>query len=140
MPLKVQKVDTWAAPLKDKPGGLAEKLDVLAKAGADLEFVVARRAPDKPGKGVLFVTPIKGAGAIRAARAAGFKKSNHLHTVRLEGADKLGAGSRITRALADKGVNLRGLSGAAFNKKIVAYLALDSAADAAKAIRVLRGL
>src|SRR5690242_10627374 len=114
MPLKVQKVDTWAAPLKDESGGLADKLDVLAKAGANLEFVIGRRAPDKPGQGVVFVTPIKGAAVIRAARAAGFKKTDSLHTVRLEGADKPGAGSVITRALADKGLNLRGLSAAAF--------------------------
>ena len=44
----------------------------------------------------------------------------------------------MTQALADAGINLRGLSAAALGKKFVCYLALDKAADAAKAIRVLK--
>lgn len=32
-------VDVWAARIEDKPGGLADKLAVLAAAGAKLEFV-----------------------------------------------------------------------------------------------------
>jgi hypothetical protein len=140
MALKIQRVDTWSASLEDQPGGLAAKLEALAKAGVNLEFVIGRRAPDHPGRGVVFVTPVIGAAARRAARAAGFVKTESLHTVRLEGPDKKGAGYAITQALADKGVNLRGLSAAAINKKFVAHLALDSAAEAAKAVRALRTL
>lgn len=140
MALKIQKVDTWSASLDDQPGGMAAKLEALAKAGVNLEFVIGRRAPDKPGQGVVFVTPIKGAAAVRAAKATGFKKAESLHTVRLEGPDKQGAGASITQALAGKGLNLRGLSAAAINKKFVAHIALDSAEDAAKAVRALREL
>jgi hypothetical protein len=140
MALKVQRVDTWAAPLKDKPGNLAAKLDALADAGANLEFVIARRAPDKPGTGVVFVTPIRGVARCRAARQAGFKPARSLYTLRIDGTDKKGQGARITRALAEHGLNLRGLSAAAINKKFVAHIALDKAADAAKAMRILRGL
>ncbi len=140
MALKIQKVDTWAAALEDKPGGLATKLDALAKAGVNLEFLIARRAPDKPGKGVVFVTPISGAAEIRAAKAAGFAKTNSLHTLRVEGADKKGACAKITQKLADGRLNLRGLSAAAINKRFVAHLALDTAANAAKAARVLRAM
>lgn len=138
MALKVKRVDTWAAPLQDKPGSLAAKLNTLASAGANLEFVIARRAPDKPGSGVVFVTPIRGAAGCRAARQAGFQKTVHLHTVRIEGPDKKGEGARIAQALAEKRLNLPGLSAAAFNKKFVAHIALDSDADAAKAVRMLR--
>ena len=140
MSLIVQKVDTWAAPLVDKPGELAAKLKALAGAGANLEFVIARRAPDHPGQGVVFVTPVKGPAALRAAKAAGFTKTDSLHTVRLEGADRQGEGAKVTDALAAKGINLRGLSAAAVGKKFIAHLALDTAADAAHAIRLLRAL
>jgi len=140
MALKVQRVDTWAASIEDKPGGLADKLGALAGAGVNLEFVIARRAPDKPGTGVVFVTPIKGAAGVRAAQAAGFIKTDTLHTVRIEGADKQGLGSRIARSLAEKGVNMRGLSAAAISRKFVAHIALDSAADATAAASVLRKL
>jgi hypothetical protein len=138
MALKVERVDTWAASIDDRPGGLAQKLESLAEAGANLEFVIARRAPDQPGTGVVFVTPIKGVAQARAARAAGFARSKSLHTVRVEGVDKAGQGARITSLLADKGLNLRGLSAAALGKKFVCHVALDSAGDATKAARILR--
>jgi hypothetical protein len=140
MALKVQRIDTWAASLKDKPGSLAAKLDALADAGVNLEFVIARRAPEKSGTGVVFVTPIRGVARCQAARQAGFKLTGSLHTLRIEGPDKKGAGARIARALAAQGLNLRGLSAAAINKKFVAHIALDKSADAAKAMRVLRSL
>jgi len=48
MDLLVERVDVWAATIQDRPGGLAEVLDALRQAGADLQSVIARRAPDKP--------------------------------------------------------------------------------------------
>ena len=140
MTLKAERVDTWAASIEDKPGSLAAKLNALASAGANLEFVIARRAPDKAGTGVVFVTPITGAKASRAAREAGFAKTLSLHTVRVEGSDKPGQGASITRVLAEKGLNLRGLSAAAIGKKFVAHIALDTTSDAAMAVRALRGM
>jgi hypothetical protein len=46
----------------------------------------------------------------------------------------------MTQALADLGLNLRGLSAAAIGKSFVSHVALDSAAAAAKALRVLKAL
>jgi hypothetical protein len=140
MALKAERVDTWAASIEDKPGGLAGKLNILAQAGVNLEFVIARRAPEKRGTAVVFVTPVKGAPQVRAARGAAFEKTESLHAVRVEGANKPGEGARITQALADNGLNVRGLAAAAIGSKFVAHIALDSSADAVKAMRVLRGL
>ena len=138
MALKVSRVDVWAATIKDKAGGLAEKLAPLAQSGANVEFVIARRAPDKPGNGVVFLTPLRGAAQLRAAKKAGFSKSKGLHSLRIEGTNKSGVGAMITEALGAAGVNLRGLSAAAVSKRFVAHLALDTAADAAKAMRILK--
>ena len=140
MALKVERVDTWVASLEDKPGNLAAKLNALTKAGVNLEFVMARRAPDKPGTGVVFATPIQGAAGCRAARQAGFKKTKSVHAVRIEGPDERGQGASVTQALAEQGLNLRGLSAAAIRKTLVSYMAFDTTADAAKAVRRLRGL
>ncbi|MBM4083957.1 MAG: ACT domain-containing protein [Planctomycetes bacterium] len=139
MKLKASKTDVWAANIEDRPGGLAAKLETLCAAGANLEFVIARRSPDKPGQGVVFLTPLKGARQVKAAQAAGFTPRK-ASTVRIEGDDKPGIGAKITSDLAAAGVNLRGLSAAAIGKKFVAHVALDSADDAAKAIRVLKAL
>ena len=140
MKLNVSRTDVWAATIDDRPGGLAEKLEALAAAGANLEFIVARRMPEKPGKGVVFITPLKGAKQVKAGQAAGFQKSEGLHSVRIEGADKPGIGSKMTKALADAGINLRGISGAALGSKFVTHLALDTAEDATKALAVLKKL
>ncbi len=140
MGLKVNRVDTWAASLEDKPGSLAAKLDALAKARVNLQFVVARRAAEKPGTGVVFVTPIEGAAGRRAAQTAGFQKTATLHTVQVQGPDKAGRGAAMMQALAEGGLNLRGVSGASIGKNFVGYIALDTKEDAAKAARLLRAL
>jgi len=138
MSLKVERVDTWAAPIEDKPGTLAAKLNALTGAGVNLEFVIARRSPEKQGTGVLFVTPIGGARQGRVAREVGFLKSESMHTVRVEGPNRPGHGLNIAEALAAEGINLRGFTAAAVGAKFVAHLALATTADAAKAVRILR--
>ena len=141
MALTVVREDVWAASIKDEPGALAAKLSALAEAGANLEFVIARRSPEK-GKatGVVFVTPLKGAKQRAAARKAGFKKTKSLNSIRVEGSDKPGIGAKLTAALAEAGINLRGLSAAAIGSKMVCHVAVDKAADATKAARILRKL
>lgn len=141
MTLKVEKVDVWAATIEDRPGGLADTLAVLAQAGADLEFIVARRAPDKPGSGVVFVTPLKGDEQIgAAAEVSGFRDTPSLHSVRVEGDNQAGIAARLTQRLADSEINLRGLSAAVLGGRFIAHLAFDSHDDALKAIRVLKAL
>jgi hypothetical protein len=140
MKLNVSRADVWAATIDDRPGGLAGKLSSLAEAGADLEFMIGRRTPERSGKGVVYVTPLKGARQVKAAQSAGFQKTKQLHSIRIEGADKKGVGAKLTQALADAGINLRGISAAALGNKFVTHLALDSAADATKAVGVLKKL
>lgn len=138
MRMDISRVDVWAVSIEDRPGGLAEKLDSLAQAGANLEFVIARRAPEKPETGVVFVTPIKGPKQIKAAKKAGFDKTVSLHGLRIAAADKPGLGAKLTKQLAEAGINLRGMSGAAIGKRAIFHLAFDSDADAKKAMRLLK--
>lgn len=137
MALKVTKADVWVVTLEDRPGGAAAKLEALARAGANLEMVLARRT-ETPGQGVMFVTPIKGAKATKAAQEAGMAKPANIHSVRIEGGDKAGLGSKIARALAQAGINFRGMSGVVIGKKFISYIALDSAEDQAKAVAALK--
>ena len=138
MALEVGRVDIWAGSVKDKPGGLAGVLSALAHAGAKLEYVMARRAPDKPGTGVVFLAPLKGAKQAAAARKAGLHKTKSLFAARASGADTAGLGAKLTQALADEGINLRGLSASVIGRKFVLWVALDSSADATKALHVLK--
>ena len=59
MNLIVEAEDVWIASMDDRPGVLANLLTELAEAGADLDFIIARRAPDQPGT-VVFATPLRG--------------------------------------------------------------------------------
>lgn len=138
MAMKVSREVVWVAEIKDRPGGLAKKLEALAKAGAQLEFIIARRAPEKRGTGVVFLTPLMGAKQLATAKAEGFHRSRSLHSLRIEGVDKPGLGAKVTRALAEKGVNLRGLSAAVIGKRFVLNIALDSAAMANKAAKIIK--
>ena len=140
MAIKASRHDVWMAVIDDRAGGAAEKLEALARAGADLEVVFARRTPEQPGQGVLFASPIEGAKATRAAQEAGFKRSETIHGIRIEGSDKPGLGAKIARTLAESGISFRGMNGMAIGKNFLSFVALDSAEDAAKAVKVLRKL
>jgi hypothetical protein len=138
MAYTVTKVDVWAGEIADRPGGLGSTIEALSSAGANLEFLVSRRSPDRPGTGVVFLTPVKGAKQKNAARAAGLNTTDSLHSVRVEGPDRPGLGTKMTQAIADAGINLRGVSAAALGRRAVTYLAFDNAADANNAMRVLK--
>jgi len=136
----VESVDVWAAPINDKPGGLANILAGLRDAGADLDFIIARRAPDQPGKGVVFVTPLRGDREVDAAANLGFDVTRSLHELRVQGENKPGVAANLTEKLAAAGINLRGFSGAVIGTRFILYIGLDSAEDAKKAAAILKKL
>ena len=136
MPYTIDRVDVWVGAIKDRPGGVAEVMDALANAGANLEFVIARR--DKKGTGLVFVAPLKGVSQTKSAKQVGLSKAESLQSLRVEGPDKPGLGSQITCALAEAGINLRGISAAALARKSVVYFAFDSRADSNKARQILK--
>ena len=138
MKLKITRVDMWAASLEDRPASLAEKLEALHSAGADLQFILARRSFEDPGKGVVFLAPLKGIKQTKAAVHAGFFQTEALHSIRIEGADAPGLASKITRCAAKANLNLRGFSASVLGGKFTAYLALYDEKDAQKAARVMK--
>ncbi|MFC5431707.1 ACT domain-containing protein [Paraburkholderia denitrificans] len=140
MDLLVERVDVWASSIDDKPGGLAGALEVLRDSGADLQFIVARRTPETPGRSIVFVAPLQNDHEIRAATQAGFNVTSSLHSVRVMGADKPGIIAELTRKIAGKGINLRGVSAAVIGTQFVAYLALDSLDDSSQAMEILQGV
>lgn len=137
MDLLVERVDVWSATIPDKPGGLAGLLAVLREAGADLQFIIARRDAEKPGTGVVFVTPLQGDREINAAATVGFNITYTLHSVRVMGADRPGIAAELTQKLAEAGINLRGFSAAVIGTQFVAFVGVDSLDDANKAQEVL---
>jgi len=138
MELIVERVDVWAATIKDECGSLAQLLTGLYEAGADLNFVLARRAPEKPGTGVVFVTPLRGDREIAAAAELGFNVTSSVNSVRIEGENKPGVAAELTKKLAAAGIDLRGFSAAVIGTRFIFYIGLYSAADAVNAVSILR--
>jgi hypothetical protein len=136
--LTVERVDVWATSISDQPGDLGRVLAELRQAGADLDFILARRTPDKPGTGTVFVTPLRGDREINAATALGFNVLNSVQSVRVEGPNRPGMAAQLTDKLAAAGISLRGFSAAVIGSRFIVYVSFDSAADAAKAHGVLQ--
>ena len=112
-------------------------LATLRDVGADLQMIIARRAPEEPGRGVVFVTPLQGDREIAAAASVGFNVTQTLHSVHVIGQDRPGAAAELTQKLADAGINLRGFSASVIGSQFVAYVAVDSLDEANKALEIL---
>jgi predicted amino acid-binding ACT domain protein len=138
MDFNVKRVNVWAASISDEPGGLATTLKGLAEAGADLDFVIARRAPEKPGTGVVFLTPIRGDREIAAASLLGFNLTSSVASVRVSGKNVPGIAARITDVLGNAGLTVRGFSVAVIGSRFIAYVGFDSVEDADEAVELLR--
>ena len=137
MDLLINRVDIWAASTVDKPGGLSGILKGLYEAGADLDFVIARRAPDKPGTGVVFLTPIRGDREVEAASTLGFNLTSSVDSVRVEGDNVPGAAAGLAELIADSGINIRGFSVAVIGPRYIAYIGFDSSSDTEKAAKII---
>jgi hypothetical protein len=138
MKLNVTSTEAWVVEIKDQPGGLARVLERIAAAGANLQCVIARRQPDKPGAGVAFVSPLKGRKVLAAAAAAGFKETRRIASLRVEGPDRPGVGAQMAKVVANAGVNLRGVTAVGLGSKFVVYFGFDRGDDAARAAGALR--
>jgi len=137
MAYEITKEDVWVGEIEDRAGALAEMQEAVSRVGVNLEFMIARRAPDKPGKGVVFMAPMRGEESVRAALQAGLSQWTSASVLRIEGLDRPGLGAIITSTVANEGINMRGASGAKLGERSVFYLAFDSAGDADKASAAL---
>lgn len=136
MAYKVSMVDVWAGDLLNRPGTLARALEALSLAGAQLEFIVARRVTTNTSR--VFVAPLRNARQKKAAEAVEIRQAAGMHVVRVEGPDRAGLAAQLSRAIADHDINIRGVSGAAIGRKTVLYFAFHTAEAAKAAIKEIR--
>jgi hypothetical protein len=140
MALQIHKVQVWSGEIPDRPGAAAAALELLARAGADLEFVFTRPHPNRPETAVIFLAPVSGPEQIAAARAAGLGPALDVAMLCVEGNNRPGIGYELMSRLAVAGLNLRGLSISAVGDRFAAYLAFDNPDTAALAIQLLATL
>jgi hypothetical protein len=140
MGFKLERVHIWSGEIADQAGGMSSKLAPLAEAGANLEYILTRRQPDRPGMGVLYVAPVTGPSQVRAARLAGLVETHDTVVLRVEGDNEAGLGYRLTQQWAMAGINLQGLTMAVIGTKFVGFAVFDTVADANHAAQILADL
>ena len=140
MTLAIRRIQVWCGEIPDRPGAAAAKLEQVAHAGADLEFVFTRPHRSKPDTSVLFIAPISGTEQTRAARAVELGPALDVAMLCVEGEDRPGFGYQIMSRLAVAAINLRGVSISAIGGRFSAYLAFDNADVANLAVQVLATL
>ena len=136
MSYTIRKVEVWAGDIMNRPEMLARLLEGLAQAGAQLEFLVARRVTEKTTR--VFVSPLKGKKQKQAAESVGLVPAAGMHSIRIEGPDRPGLGAEIARCVAAAGINIRGASAAAVGRKGTFYLAFKTLAEATAAAKAVR--
>jgi len=136
MSYTIKAVEVWAGDIRNRPGMLARVLEALSNAGASLEFIVARRVTDNTSR--IFVAPLKGKGQKQAAGDVGLVVAQNMHALCVQGPNRAGLGAELARAIADAGINLRGLSAATIGKKAILYFGFRSADDSKAANRALK--
>src|SRR5262245_19366208 len=136
MSFKLDRVHVWSGEVADQAGGVAAKLMFLAQAGANLEYIYTRRHEDRPGAGVLYVAPISGPLAVRAAKSAGLHETNVPIVLRVEGDNEAGLAHRLTHQWAVEGLSLHGLMMTVIGNKFVGFVQFDTVADANRAAAI----
>jgi hypothetical protein len=117
---------------------LAQTLEPLAAAGADLQIVMGYRLPGDRARAAIEVFPVTGARALSAAQAAGLSEAA-ISALHVEGNNRAGLGHAIAKALADAGINIDFLLAQVSGRRQTMVIGFDSREDADRAIPLIKG-
>jgi hypothetical protein len=130
--VRIRKVTLWRTRVEHRPGALADLLDPLAAAGADLSIVMGYRLPGERAQAVIEVAPVTSRRTADAAAKAGLAPGGAPSLLVL-GDNRPGLATRIGRALADSGVNIAFLVAQVVGNRYSAVFGFESEADLDKA-------
>jgi hypothetical protein len=137
MAVSIRKITLWRTQVVHRPGALADLLEPLALAGADLQIVMGYRLPNRKDRAVIEVAPVGSRKAARAAASAGLAQGG-APTLLVLGDNRPGLANRIARALADSGVNIAFLVAQVVGRRYSAVFGFESEADLDKAVDRIR--
>jgi hypothetical protein len=137
MPVTVKNISLWRKDVDNKTGVLAQTLEPLAQAGADLRVVMGYRYPGNEAKAAIELYPVSGKRVAAAAAEVGLAASS-IPTLLVEGDNKPGLGHRIAQAIAEAGVDLSFLVAQVIGRRYAAIIGFGSDADAEKAATLIK--
>ena len=85
----------------------------------------------------MFVSPLLGEQEKNAASRLGFNVTQSLQSIRVRGQDRAGIVADLAQALAEGGINLRGVSASVIGSQFIALMGFDSPDDVTRAVDVL---
>lgn len=137
MAVKVKRITLWRKELDNRAGTLAETLAPVAKAGADLQVLMGYCYPGDRTRAAVELFPIANKKATAAAQGAGLAVTS-IAALHVEGDNRAGLASAITRGLADAGVNLDFLVAQVIGRKFSAVFGFENDGDADKASGLIK--
>jgi hypothetical protein len=136
MAVTVKKAVVWRREVDNNPGMLANTLQPLSEAGADLQVVMAYRYPGGENKAAIELYPVSGKAAA-AAQTAGLAPSS-ISTLLVEGDNRPGLGHAIAKAVGDAGINMSFVMAQVVGQRYSAVFGFENEADASKAATLIK--
>lgn len=137
MAVTVKKVTLWRRDVDNRPGALAQVLEPLAGAGADLQIAMGYRIPGNESRAVVELAPVTGRRSTDAAEDAGLAPSD-IPTLVVEGDNAPGLGLAQSRALSQAGINMAFLIAQVVGRRYSAVFGFETQADADRAATLLK--
>lgn len=137
MPVRVRPITLWRAEVDNQPGLLAQTLEALAAAGADLQVVMGYRLPGDRARAAIEVFPVTGARVLYAAQAAGLSEAG-ISALQVEGHNRAGLAHAIAKGLADAGINIDFLLAQVSGRRHTTVIGFESRGDAERAIPLIK--
>lgn len=134
MAITVKKTSIWRKEVENRPGTLAETLQPLADAGADLQIVMGYGTSHGA---VIEVAGISGKRVTAAAEKAGLGEAR-IPAVAVTGDNRAGLGHAFSRAIGDAGININYLVAQVVGNRFASVFGFDSEADADRAIPLIK--
>ena len=137
MAVTVRPITLWRKELQDRPGALADSLAPVTDASVDVQILMAYRFPGEPGRAAVELFPISGRRATVAAGNAGFGASD-IPALLVEGDNSPGLGHRLSRAIADAGINLDFVVAQVIGRKFSAVFGFADSEGARRSVSIIK--
>lgn len=128
MPVTVKSISLWRKEVVNQVGVLAQTLEPVSNAGANLRVLMGYRYPGDATKAAIELYPIVGNKVTAAATEAGLVASL-IPTLIVEGDDKPGLGQAIAEAISGARINMTFFVAQTIGQKFSAVLGFETEAD-----------
>jgi hypothetical protein len=137
MAVTVKKIVLWRKEVENRPGALASGLASLARAGADLQVLMAYRYPGEESKAAIELYPVTAKKSVAAAQEAGLSAAS-IPALLVEGDNKQGLGYAIAEAIAGAGIDMDFVVAQVIGRRFSAIFGFGSEEDATKSVGLIR--